>query len=115
MDIRKVFGVNARKSRLALGLSQEAVAERMGVDRAFISSLERGLQNATLYNLGNSSGVRGSAYGFARRENIQGQRLAIAGGSLAWKTTTADLSRNLEQNLLAPGWSPGFERIVFGH
>jgi transcriptional regulator with XRE-family HTH domain len=42
MDIRKVFGANA------LGLSQEAFAERMGVDRAFIGSMERGLQNATL-------------------------------------------------------------------
>jgi transcriptional regulator with XRE-family HTH domain len=48
MDIRKVFGANARRFRLDLGLSQEAVAERMGVDRAFISSMERGLQNVTL-------------------------------------------------------------------
>ena len=51
MDIRKVFGANARKFRLALGLRQEAVAERMGVDRAFISSMERGLQNATLLTI----------------------------------------------------------------
>ena len=51
MDIRKVFGANARKFRLALGLSQEAVSERMGVDRAFISSMERGLQNATLLTI----------------------------------------------------------------
>ncbi|MEZ2146395.1 helix-turn-helix transcriptional regulator [Bradyrhizobium sp. DN5] len=39
---------NAREFRLALCLSQEAVAERMGADRAFLSSMERGLQNATL-------------------------------------------------------------------
>jgi transcriptional regulator with XRE-family HTH domain len=51
IDIRKVFGANARKFRLVLGLSQEAVAERMGVDRAFISSMERGLQNATLLTI----------------------------------------------------------------
>ena len=51
MDIRKVFGANARKFRLASGLSQEAVAERMGVDRAFISSMERGLQNTTLLTI----------------------------------------------------------------
>ena len=79
MDIRKVFGANARKFRLALGLSREAVAERMGVDRAFISSMERGLKPCAEDN---------------------------------W--ATAELSRNLKQNLLAPGWSPGFERIVFG-
>ena len=51
MDIRKIFGANARRFRLALGLSQEAVAERMGVDRAFISSMERGLQNVTLLTM----------------------------------------------------------------
>lgn len=48
MDIRKVFGANVRRSRIAAGLSQEAVAERMGVDRAYISAVERGIQNATL-------------------------------------------------------------------
>lgn len=51
MDIRKVFGLNARRYRLTLGLSQEAVAERMGVDRAFVSSIERGLQNTTLLTI----------------------------------------------------------------
>jgi len=48
MDIRKVFGQNLRRYRLAAGLSQEAVAERMGVDRAHVSSMERGQQNVTL-------------------------------------------------------------------
>lgn len=51
MDIRKVFGANVRRFRLAMGLSQEAVAVRMGVDRAFISSMERGRQNATLLTI----------------------------------------------------------------
>ena len=37
-----------RRYRLAAKLSQEAVAERMGVDRAYISGIERGKQNATL-------------------------------------------------------------------
>jgi Helix-turn-helix domain len=41
MDIRLVFGQNMRRYRLAAGLSQEAVAERMGVDRAHVSSMER--------------------------------------------------------------------------
>jgi len=51
MDIRKVFGANVRVYRLAAGLSQEAVAARMGVDRAFISAIERGLQNVTLLTI----------------------------------------------------------------
>ncbi|MEK9281098.1 helix-turn-helix domain-containing protein [Bradyrhizobium sp. ISRA442] len=71
MDIRKVFGENAREFRLALGLSQEAVAERMSVDRAFISSMERGLQNATLLTVADLSSPRGSASRIARREDFQ--------------------------------------------
>jgi len=48
MDIRRVFGGNVRRYRLAAHLSQAALAERMGVDRAHVSAMERGLQNATL-------------------------------------------------------------------
>ena len=46
-----VFGRNLRRCRLAAGLSQEAVAERMGVDRAHVSSMERGHQNVTLLTI----------------------------------------------------------------
>ncbi len=51
MDIRKVFGANVRFYRLAAGLSQEAVAVRMGADRAYISAIERGRQNVTLLTI----------------------------------------------------------------
>ena len=51
MDIRRTFGANVRRFRLAAGLSQEGVAERMGVDRAHVSSMERGRQNATLLTI----------------------------------------------------------------
>jgi transcriptional regulator with XRE-family HTH domain len=51
MDIRRMFGRNLRRCRLAAGLSQEAVAERMGVDRAHVSSMERGRQNVTLLTI----------------------------------------------------------------
>lgn len=51
MDIRKVFGANVRVFRLAAGLSQEAIAVRMGVDRAYVSAIERGLQNVTLLTI----------------------------------------------------------------
>jgi transcriptional regulator with XRE-family HTH domain len=51
MDIRKMFGRNLRRHRLAVGLSQEALAERMGVDRAHVSSMERGRQNVTLLTI----------------------------------------------------------------
>lgn len=51
MDIRELFGSNLRRYRLAAGLSQEAVAERIGADRAHVSAMERGVQNVTLLTL----------------------------------------------------------------
>lgn len=51
MDIRKLFGLNLRRHRLAAGTSQEALAAEMGVDRAHVSSMERGQQNVTLTTL----------------------------------------------------------------
>lgn len=51
MDIRAVFGRNMRRARRRLGLSQAALADRVGVDRAHISLMERGEQNVTLLTL----------------------------------------------------------------
>lgn len=49
--MRRVIGENVRRYRLAADLSQEAVAVRMGVDRAYISSLELGARNPTAITL----------------------------------------------------------------
>ncbi len=59
MEIRKLVGANMRRHRLAAQLSQEAVAERMGVDRAHVSSMERGQQNVTLETLASAAGALG--------------------------------------------------------
>jgi transcriptional regulator with XRE-family HTH domain len=59
MDIRHLFGENFRRFRVQAGLSQEAVAERMGVDRAHVSSMERGQQNVTLLTLFHASQALG--------------------------------------------------------
>lgn len=59
MDIRRLFGTNMRRFRLAAGLSQEAVAVRMDVDRAHVSSMERGQQNITLLTLWEASQALG--------------------------------------------------------
>ena len=61
MDIRKLLGANVRRYRLSASLSQEAVAVRMGADRAFVSQIERGGQNVTLltiHHLAEALGVR---------------------------------------------------------
>jgi transcriptional regulator with XRE-family HTH domain len=79
MDIRLVFGQNMRRYRLAAGLSQEAVAERMGVDRAHVSSMERGQQNVTLLT------VREAAQALGRKsmEFLDEDAAAAASGSAA--------------------------------
>ena len=74
MDIRKIFGANVRKYRLQAGISQEAVAERMGVDRAFISGIERGLQNATLLTILETSQALGVKPADLLNENVSKSR-----------------------------------------
>jgi len=51
MDVRQMVGNNARKYRLQAQLSQEQVAVRMGVDRAYVSGLELGSRNPTVITL----------------------------------------------------------------
>jgi transcriptional regulator with XRE-family HTH domain len=48
MNIREDFARNLRKLRHAKGLSQEALAYEAGVDRTYISALERGVYSATI-------------------------------------------------------------------
>lgn len=40
MDIIKVFGDNLRKYRTAMGISQEAFADKCGMHRTYISAIE---------------------------------------------------------------------------
>ncbi len=45
------FGNRVRKLRKARGLSQEAFAEKCGLDRTYISGIERGRRNVALCNI----------------------------------------------------------------
>lgn len=51
MDIVKVFGENVRKYRTALGLSQEQFAEKCGLHRTYISTVERFQRNISIENV----------------------------------------------------------------
>lgn len=51
MDIVKVFGTNMKKYRIALGLSQEKFAEKCGLHRTYISSVERFQRNISIENI----------------------------------------------------------------
>lgn len=48
MQIRETFALNLRKRRQAAGLSQEELAHRAGIDRTYISALERCLYGASI-------------------------------------------------------------------
>lgn len=50
-DVRLIVGRNVKRLRIAAGLTQASLAERMGVDRAYVSGLESGQRNPTVVTL----------------------------------------------------------------
>ncbi len=51
MRLREVFSRNVRLYRIHIGLSQEDLAAESGLDRTFVSSLERGVRNISIDNI----------------------------------------------------------------
>lgn len=51
-DITLRFGQRVKTLRLQAGLSQEAFADKCGLDRTYISGIERGVRNPTLEVIG---------------------------------------------------------------
>ena len=51
MDLVRVFGMNLRKYRKGLGVSQEKFAEMCGLHRTYISDLERFQRSIALDNI----------------------------------------------------------------
>ena len=51
MDIVKVFGTNVKRYRQALGISQEAFAEKCGMHRTYISAIECFRRSISLENI----------------------------------------------------------------
>jgi transcriptional regulator with XRE-family HTH domain len=52
MDLPKVLGRNVRRLREEAGTSQEEVAFRAGLNRAYLSDVERGARNPTVRVVG---------------------------------------------------------------
>ena len=47
----RTLGERVREAREARGLSQEALADAAGLDRTYVSGIERGLRNVTVLRL----------------------------------------------------------------
>jgi transcriptional regulator with XRE-family HTH domain len=45
------FGQRVREARLAKAMSQEALAAKADIDRAFLSGIERGQENPSLFTI----------------------------------------------------------------
>jgi transcriptional regulator with XRE-family HTH domain len=50
MDVTQVFAENIKRTRLAKGISQEALADLAGLHRTYVGAVERGERNITLIN-----------------------------------------------------------------
>jgi transcriptional regulator with XRE-family HTH domain len=48
MDIRKRVGLNIQRLRKERGWSQEAFGDEAGIDRTYVSGVERGIRNPTI-------------------------------------------------------------------
>lgn len=59
-DVRRTVGLNVRRLRIAAGLTQAELAERMGVDRAYVSGLELGQRNPTIVTLWHTAEALGA-------------------------------------------------------
>ncbi|HZG72281.1 MAG TPA: helix-turn-helix transcriptional regulator, partial [Chondromyces sp.] len=51
MDIRIIFGQTIKKFRVELGISQEELALKSSLDRAYVGDVERGNRNISIINI----------------------------------------------------------------
>ena len=52
MDVVQLLGVNVRHYRKLKGLTQEQLAAEAGMERSYVSDLERGTRNPSVLALG---------------------------------------------------------------
>jgi DNA-binding XRE family transcriptional regulator len=57
MELCALVGLNVRRHRLAAGMTQEELAFRAGMDRTYLSDIERGRRNPTLLTMRTAEGT----------------------------------------------------------
>lgn len=60
MDVVQLFGANVRRHRKLKGMTQEQLAHEVGMERGYISDLERGQRNPTVRALGRLAAALGA-------------------------------------------------------
>jgi transcriptional regulator with XRE-family HTH domain len=51
MDLQKQFGLRVKELRLKIGVSQEALAFKAGIDRTYMTGVENGKRNVSAKNI----------------------------------------------------------------
>jgi transcriptional regulator with XRE-family HTH domain len=59
MSLVRLLGENVKRERLARGLSQEKLAEDAGMQRSYVSDIERGVRNPSVHALGRLAAALG--------------------------------------------------------
>lgn len=59
MDVVQLFGANVRHHRKLKGLSQEQLALEAGMERSYVSDVERGTRNPSVQALGRLAAALG--------------------------------------------------------
>lgn len=60
-ELQRAFGRNLRRYREERGLSQEALADLLGMHRTYVGGVERGERNLTLKSVEKIAGLLGEA------------------------------------------------------
>ncbi|WP_230976155.1 helix-turn-helix domain-containing protein [Pseudothauera nasutitermitis] len=107
--LAKVVGKAISKRRLACGLTQEEVAERIGVGNEAVSRMERGLVMPTVARLVELAGIFGCAAGdllveSSNRADDQGRAISnlIATLSERDRAFVVEIVESLSLHLAAP-------------
>lgn len=61
MDVVRLLGVNVRHQRKLKGMTQEQLAVAAGMERSYVSDLERGTRNPSVAALGRIADALGIA------------------------------------------------------
>lgn len=104
-DIKLLFGQRVRELRLSKDLSQEKLGQLCGLDRTYISSVERGHRNVSIENIS----AIAAALGMNLTDLFRGIKIGGHTDILErWNVTEAELTSVVEENPSLRGFMLGY-------